>query len=49
MSSGQTAINLKYGNQLLNENNSKKRKKKRNSLNQKVLRLHNLFLVFKSW
>ena len=48
MSSGQTAINLKYGNQLLNENNSKK-KKRRNSLNQKVLRLHNLFLVFKSW
>lgn len=26
MSSGQTAINLKYGNQLLNENNSKKKK-----------------------
>lgn len=29
MSSGQTAINLKYGNQLLNENNSKKKRKEK--------------------
>ena len=28
MSPGQTAINLKYGNQLLNENNFKKKVKK---------------------